>query len=97
MAALATAWREDANPAWREHVTPFLYRHPTRFRLVGLDAGGLHAHHRWTLDTPEDAIVIRHLLDALPAGAGWRDALALAEAHPEWQAINGAVVQKRVQ
>lgn len=96
MAALATAWREDTRPDWREHVTPFLYRHPERFRLVGLAAGDEYAHHRWTLDTPEDAIVIGHLIDAVPPGAGWREVLAVAEAHPEWQAINGAVVQKRV-
>jgi spore coat polysaccharide biosynthesis protein SpsF len=95
--ALETAWHEDRNPAWREHVTPFLYRNPDRFRLAGLASGGDYAHHRWTLDTPEDAIVIRNLLDALPEHApGWRDTLAIAEAHPEWRAINAAVVQRRV-
>jgi spore coat polysaccharide biosynthesis protein SpsF len=95
--ALVTAWREDRDPAWREHVTPFLYRHPERFALVGLASGGAYAHHRWTLDTPEDAVVIGHLLDALPADAvGWRDTLAIAEAHPEWQAINAGVAQRRV-
>jgi spore coat polysaccharide biosynthesis protein SpsF len=95
--ALDGAWRDDRDPAWREHVTPFLYRNPDRFALVGLASGGAYAHHRWTLDTPEDAVVIGKLLDALPAGVlGWRDTLALAEAHPEWQAINAGIAQRRV-
>jgi len=92
---LARAWREDSDPGKREHVTPYVYRHPERFRLATLACEADYSHHRWTLDTPEDAIVIRHLFDALgDRGFGWRDALAVAEAHPEWQAINAAIVQK---
>jgi spore coat polysaccharide biosynthesis protein SpsF len=94
---LAQAWRDDKNPAWREHVTPYVYRHPELFRLVGLSCEADHSQHRWTLDTPEDARLIRTLFDHFGERPfGWRDALAAAEAHPEWQAINASVVQKRV-
>lgn len=94
---LAQAWRADANPAWREHVTPYVYRHPERFHLVGLSCEADYSHHRWTLDTPEDARLIRTLFDHFgDRRFGWRDALAAAEAHPEWQAINAAIVQKKV-
>ncbi len=94
---LERAWHEDDNPAWREHVTPFVYRHPDRFRLVGLGCEADYSHHRWTLDTPEDAILIRTLFDHFgDRPFGWRDALAAASAHPEWQAINAAIVQKQV-
>ena len=96
MDALTTAWREDANPAWREHVTPFLYRHPERFRLATLVCEQDYSHHRWTLDTPEDAALLRLIFDHLPASTSWRDVLTLVEAHPDWSAINAAVVQKRV-
>jgi len=96
-AALATAWREDADPAWREHVTPFLYRHPERFRIVGLGTDADVAFHRWTLDTPEDATLLRLIFDHLdPAALGWRDVLAVVEAHPGWATINQAIVQKTV-
>jgi len=93
---LERAWREDGNPGWREHVTPYLYRHPDRFRIVGLGADRDYSHHRWTLDTPEDAELIRRLFDHF-AGRwfGWRDALAVVEANPTWQAINAEVVQRR--
>ncbi len=41
--------------------------------------------------------MIAKLLEALPAHAlGWRDALALAESHPEWQTINAGIEQRRV-
>ena len=94
--ALERAWREDDNPAWREHVTPYLYRHPEAFRLLGFGCEANYTHHRWTLDTPEDATLIRLLFEQFAGRAfGWRDALAVMEAHPEWQAINAAIEQRR--
>jgi spore coat polysaccharide biosynthesis protein SpsF len=94
--ALERAWRDDDNPAWREHVTPYIYRHPEQFSIVGLRCDGDHAHHRWTLDTPEDARLIGLLFDHFAGrGFGWRDALAAAEANPAWQAINAAIIQRR--
>jgi len=93
---LERAWREDDNPAWREHVTPYIYRHPEMFRIVGLGCEADYSHHRWTLDTPEDAVLIRKLFDHFEGRPfGWRDALALVEAHPEWQAINSGIVQRQ--
>lgn len=94
--ALERAWREDTDPAWREHVTPYIYRHPELFRIAGFGCEADYTHHRWTLDTPEDATLIRLLLDHLAGRpSGWRDALAVMDAHPEWQAINAAIVQRQ--
>ncbi len=95
--ALEQAWREDHDPAWREHVTPYLYRHPDRFRLRGYPADADCSHHRWTLDTPEDAALLRKIFDHFADNLfGWREVLALVEQHPEWQALNASIVQKRV-
>jgi spore coat polysaccharide biosynthesis protein SpsF len=98
---LAQAWRDDDNPAWREHVTPFIYRHPERFHLVGFGAEADYSHLRWTLDTPEDARLIRTIFDHFVVtrrgiDVGWREVLAAAEAHPAWQQINAGIVQKQV-
>jgi spore coat polysaccharide biosynthesis protein SpsF len=96
-AALEWAWRDDDDPAWREHVTPFIYRHPERFRLSGFGCEADYTQYRWTLDTPEDAQVIRAIFDHFHGRAfGWRDVLAAAEAHPEWQAINAGIEQRVV-
>ncbi len=94
--ALERAWRDDDNPAWREHVTPYLYRHPEAFRILGVGCEADYSHHRWTLDTPEDATLIRTLFDHFAGRAfGWRDALAVMAEHPEWQAINAAIQQRQ--
>ena len=97
MAALARADAEAVDAYDREHVTPFLYRNPERFRLANLPAPSDFSGHRWTLDEPADFELIRRILAALyptrPA-FGWRDVLALVEAHPEWRAVNRGVAQK---
>jgi len=95
--ALERAWCDDNDPAWREHVTPFIYRHPDRFRLSGFTCEADYSHHRWTLDTPEDLELLRTIFDHFAGRmVGWRDVLAAAEAHPEWQAINASIEQRRV-
>ncbi len=96
--ALERSWNEDKNPAWREHVTPYIYRHPEMFSIVDFPSAGDYAHHRWTLDTPEDLQLIRTIFEHFQDNTfGWRDVLALIEAHPEWSRINAHVMQKTVE
>ena len=95
--ALERAGREDADPAWREHATPYIYRHPELFRLLRVPADDDHADQRWTLDTPEDYLLIGRIYESLGRDDfTWREALALVEANPSWAALNGGVVQKVV-
>ena len=95
--ALATAWREDDNPAWREHVTPFIYRQPHRFRTLHLASPEDFSRIRATVDTPEDLIVMRHVYEHFGNRPfSWRDAVALLQSRPEWLSLNRAVPQKVV-
>jgi spore coat polysaccharide biosynthesis protein SpsF len=88
---------EDTNQARREHATPYIYRHPERFRLRGIANPVDLSDHRWTVDTPEDFALVRRIYDALGRDDfGWREALAVVEAHPEWSDINRHVRQKTV-
>lgn len=89
--ALGRAAREAKDQFHREHVTPYIYRDPEIFSLDALryprDLSGL----RWTVDTAADfAFVARIFAELLPRDPffGWRDVLALVEAHPEIAAIN---------
>ncbi len=92
--ALARAWHEDKNAGWREHVTPYLYRHPERFRLVGLSTDPSYADQRWSVDTAEDLDLVSRLWAALDdERAGWQAILAVAQAHPEWAALNADIRQ----
>lgn len=98
--ALFEADAEARLPGEREHVTPFLYRHPGRYRIAQYSGEADHSRHRWTVDTPEDFLLVDKLLRALlPVNTefGWRDALVLMEDHPDWFLLNTAVPQKEVQ
>jgi spore coat polysaccharide biosynthesis protein SpsF len=95
--ALERAWREDRDPAWREHATPYVYRHPEAFRLLRVPGPSDHTRHRWSVDTPEDYELVRRIYESIGHDEfGWLEALALAEAHPEWSDLNRGVVQKSV-
>ena len=98
-AALAEANRESRDAAEREHVTPFIYRRPQRYKLVSLTMTPNLSHHRWTVDTPEDFELIRHILEALyarKADFDMTDVLALLDEHPSWPLINAHMQQKTV-
>ncbi len=96
-AALERAGHEDRDPMWREHATPYLYRHPELFRLLRVPAPEDRSGQRWTVDTPEDLELVQRIYNALGRDDfGWRQALAVVEAHPDWLAINRDVVQKVV-
>lgn len=97
MADLRTAWQEAREEFEREHVMPFLWRRPDRFRLGWLSDPAVTAPWRWCVDTEQDFILVRHLLETLlPANPafGWRDADGAMRAHPDWGLINRDVVQK---
>jgi spore coat polysaccharide biosynthesis protein SpsF len=95
MHALSVAHSEAKRPHEREHTTPFLWDHPERFRVgnvlwdTGLD---LSMTHRFTIDYPEDYILIQAIYHAL-----WEasrpafpiaDILEFLKAHPEVQRTN---------
>lgn len=95
--ALEKAFHNGHEPYEREHVTPYLYGHPELFRLKNVASPVNLAHHRWTVDTPEDFHLIRLILENLyPKNPQFRlkDVLGLMEKHPDWVAINAHIQQK---
>ena len=95
--ALESAWREAEDIPYREHVTLFLYRHPEQFRLVGIHSDEDCSALRLTVDTPEDRTLLLRLYDHFGHDRfSWREALALVQAHPEWQEINRHIRQEEV-
>jgi spore coat polysaccharide biosynthesis protein SpsF len=96
-AALLRAWHDDVDPAWREHVTPYIYRHPELFRLRAVTSPDDRSDQRWSVDTAADYELVTRIYGALGRDDfGWRDALAVVEANPDWLALNRDVVQKVV-
>jgi spore coat polysaccharide biosynthesis protein SpsF len=94
-AALDEANAEATSPHDREHVTPFIRRDIQRFAPRQLGPEAPVGRHRWCVDTEDDLALIRLILDALGSRPfGWRDVLALLDAHPNWAHINAHVMQK---
>jgi spore coat polysaccharide biosynthesis protein SpsF len=98
-AALDAAWREAKEPFERIHVFPYLYRHPERFRLIGVTTDGDHHGHRWTVDTSDDLAFARALYAKLGNDDRftWQEALATVAASPELQLLNAHVRQKALE
>ncbi len=90
-----TALQRAADAADRlgdhEHVTPWLRRDESvsRLHVPGPDAA--LAHHRWTLDFPEDYRFFEALFEHIPSPphiARFDEILTAVEAHPEISALN---------
>jgi spore coat polysaccharide biosynthesis protein SpsF len=85
------AWREAVLPSHREHVTPFIHKNPQRFRIGHFRNDTDLSHLRWTVDEPEDFILVTKIYETLyPTDPCFDTAaiLALLERHPEWKTIN---------
>lgn len=98
-AALKTAFQQADQRADREHVTPFLYSNPGRFRLRSVQFSKDLSNHRWTVDTPEDLILVRNILEAVytvKPNFTMDDILRVLDCHPEWVSINAHVEQKKL-
>jgi len=94
MLALQRAWASARRPHEREHTTPWMWENNpyiTKLNVERPDGQRLEARHRWTIDHPEDYVLIRAVFDALY----WEnprfrcdDVLTFLDAHPEVDLIN---------
>jgi spore coat polysaccharide biosynthesis protein SpsF len=87
---------EPRTPAEREHVTLAIHRRPDRFKLHSVIRTPDLSHLRWTVDNPEDFLLVQRIYEALyPADPAFAtaDVLALLERHPEWLEINAGLVR----
>ena len=96
---LEEAFREAADPQDREHVTSFFYRQDRRYRLSNVAFFRDCSRYRWTVDTEEDFVLIKNILEILyPANPDFsmEDVLDLVERDPGLFAINAHVEQKKL-
>jgi len=87
--ALETAWEEAQEPYHREHVTPYL-RESSQFSRANYSSNIDYSSERWTVDEPEDFIVVRNVFTHFHpcTDFSWQDVLALSHEHPEFFAAN---------
>lgn len=98
-AALERAAEQATAAREREHVTLYMYEHPDAFRLLSIPGEHDHAHHRWTVDTPEDLQLVREVYARLAPDHGllfgMQPVLDLLVREPWIARINQHVEQKK--
>lgn len=96
--ALLEADARSSDPVDREHVTPYLYRNRSgHAALHAVTRSPDASRYRLTVDTPEDLVVVRALIEQHGAAAlDVSGIIDLLEEHPELVAINAHVEQKKL-
>ena len=94
--ALERAWKEASEKRQREHVLPYLYEVEGRFKMVQLNYSRDLGSLRWTLDTPEDYVLLKEVIHRLGKRNDftWLEVLALFEADPDLAAVNQNIKHK---
>jgi spore coat polysaccharide biosynthesis protein SpsF len=94
--ALETAWRKASRKNEREHVLPYLYAEPGRFKVKQLNYSEDLGHLRWTLDTPEDLLLLRRIYRHFKGrnDFSWLEVYQLELAQPDLFAVNAGVKHK---
>lgn len=64
-AMLKEAFEQGQLPYEREHVTPYFYTRPEKFKLAQVQIPEPYPKYRLTVDTPEDYLLIKTLLERL--------------------------------
>ena len=96
---LKKAHEEAKELVYREHVTAYIYHHPDQFRLCNVSNEKDESKHRWTVDTEEDFLLIKHILETLyPINPLFtvEDVIQILRDKPEWVEINAHVEQKKL-
>lgn len=96
---LEEAFREATDPQDREHVTSFFYRQDRGYRVSNVAYSRDCSRHRWTVDTEEDFILIKQIIEILypvKPDFSMEDVLDLIERDPGLFAINAHVEQKKL-
>lgn len=89
--ALEQAAALARRPSEREHVTPYMRDPANRFRIAHIHGPGPElAEHRWTLDRPEDLVLLRALAATLAADRPPRmaEVLGVLDNLPELRRLN---------
>ncbi len=86
---LNAARLESQEPYHHEHVTPWIYHNDSGFRIDCVRNDIDHSHHRWTLDTPEDLVLLQRIFAHFQRDDfNWHDVLALLDENREWLELN---------
>lgn len=81
----------------REHVTKYMVNNIRSFHLENVTNNQDDSHHRWTVDTIEDFIFIKRIIETLyphKPNFTMEDIITLLDQFPKWRMINSHIEQK---
>ncbi len=91
MATMKKDWQEAVLKSDREHVTTYVWQRPQMFKFRSIAHSPDLSSHRWTLDTPEDFIFIKNVMeecDRRHSAGGMDDIFEIIKENPNWLKIN---------
>jgi spore coat polysaccharide biosynthesis protein SpsF len=93
---LEAAYKNATDIKQKEHVTPYFYTNPQLFTIMPVSYSTDKSAYRLTLDTNEDLILIKTLIEEYNAAdLGYEDIISIMDNNPYLQAINSDVKQKK--
>ena len=95
-AAIERAWNEALLPSEREHVGPYIEKNPQLFRSGKIEPFSGLGNLRWTLDEPQDLILLQKIFSRLYQENNIflaEDILALLRREPELSVINASIIR----
>ncbi|MGZ3633053.1 MAG: cytidylyltransferase domain-containing protein [Parachlamydiaceae bacterium] len=96
--ALNQAAEDATAKGEREHVTLYLYSHPELFSLISVEGSVDDSHYRLTVDTQEDFVLIKKIIEHLyPQNPHFtlKQILEVLAQHPGWKKMNAHIEQKK--
>ena len=92
--ALKVAHEQAKEPFDREHVTPFIKTHH-QFNRMNLENELDLSNERWTVDNPEDFIVVENILNYFAPNLdfSWKEVLELKQSNPEYFTANQNIIR----
>ncbi len=94
--AIEKSWKEAELKSEREHVGPYIEKNPDIFKIKPVYLFNNMKHLRWTLDTPEDQLLLNEIFNELYDDDHvflTKDILELLELKPNLLNINDKIVR----
>lgn len=91
MQCLSKLWRDIKQESYREHVTSYVRLHPEKYTINYLHHPQDLSKHRWTVDEPQDFVLIKNIFKALyPVKPNFncQDVVDYIERNPTLRQIN---------
>ena len=97
LSALERSWKEVRLKSEQEHVTPYIRNHPEIFQSMNLENETDDSRYRMTVDTEEDFLVVKAILENLYRGKGQyftiADIKSFLDMHPEIYKLSAHIIR----